>query len=335
NKAVHSGTFDGTTLDGTPVLTVYSRHPATGWTVAIGVPRADLTGELRNKLLMLALLTVVLLVFTYLLAWRHGKRITESVGLLVKASVDLGQGRPVHLPPLRFDEADQLGAAMTHASSSLCAAHHDLASKEALWRAVLDTAMDGIVVVDALQNIVSFNRAACALFGRGADEAMGMPLGILVPSAVREGHAGLVARYGGEPAPRPRTMGQDPKLHGVRRDGSEFPIEASISSVSVDGQQFYTVIVRDISRQLSIQEALVRSNIELQQFAFAASHDMRSPLRSILGFLSILAKYHAAGLDPRGLDLLGRARRAAEQLDSLTEDLLAYARLEGDHRPEG
>lgn len=334
NKSVDSGAFEGTTLEGIPVITVYSRTPSAGWTVVIGIPRADLTGDLRDKLALLLVMTLALLAFAYRLAWRGGQRIADSAAALVSASVDLGHGRLVQLPPLHFDEAEQVGAAMVHASIVLREAHNDLASKEARWRAVLDTAMDGIVVVDAAQKIVSFNPAASRLFGHELEEALGMPLEMLVPQSARGGHASMVERYGAEPTPKPRLMGGGRTLHGVRRDGSEFPIEVSISSVLVEGQQFYTVIVRDITERLRTHDTLLRSNIELQQFAFVASHDMRTPLRSILGFLSILAKSHSSRLEPRGLDLLARASRAAEQLDHLTVDLLAYARLERERRSE-
>lgn len=335
NKSIDSGTYEGTTLEGISTLIVYSRTPISGWTVAIGIPRADLDGRLQIQLAVLAALTLILLSFAYYLAWRSGKRIANSVASLVNASVTLGRGEPVQMPKMYFEEANKVGAAMIDASKALHQADSDLVSAGIRWQAVLNTAMDGIVVVNALQKIVSFNIAASRMYGHEPETVIGMPLEMLVPPGARDGHIVKLEHYPGEPNPKPRLMGQGETLFGLRRDGSEFPIEVSMSSVVVEEQLLHTLIVRDITERLRTQEALLRSNIELKQFAFVASHDMRTPLRSIIGFLSIVAKTQASVLQPRSLELLNRASRAAEQLVRLTTDLLAYAQLERERRSEG
>lgn len=80
-------------------------------------------------------------------------------------------------------------------------------------------------------------------------------------------------------------------------------------------------------------DALTRSNLDLQQFAFVASHDLRSPLRSMMGFLHLLHARHAEQLGPKGQDLVNRSLRAGHQMDQLAEDLLRYARLDAEAKP--
>jgi signal transduction histidine kinase len=80
-------------------------------------------------------------------------------------------------------------------------------------------------------------------------------------------------------------------------------------------------------------EALVQRNLDLQQFAFVASHDLRSPLRSVKGYLTLLQARHASGLSAKGQDLIERATAALGQMNQLTEDLLSYARLDAPAQP--
>ncbi|WP_374668082.1 PAS domain S-box protein, partial [Ramlibacter sp.] len=121
---------------------------------------------------------------------------------------------------------------------------------------LLDSAMDGIITVDASQTIVLYNRAAERLFGWPAAEVIGQPLGMLIPSRLRAGHHDHVARFGATGVTS-RRMGDRTVLLGLRASGEEFPIDASISQLDLPEGKLYSVIVRDVTERVRAQEELV------------------------------------------------------------------------------
>jgi PAS domain S-box-containing protein len=145
-----------------------------------------------------------------------------------------------------------------------------LERSESRLRGILDSAMDAIITVDEAQHIVIFNAAAEQVFRCPRDQALGAPLDWFIPERFRTGHRELVQRFG-ESAESSRRMGHARVVMGLRRNGEEFPIEASISHVSEGGQRFYTVILRDVTERVRAQEALRKSQDEIQKLALAAS----------------------------------------------------------------
>ena len=144
-----------------------------------------------------------------------------------------------------------------------------LARSETRLRGILDSAMDAIVTIDANQQIVLFNDAAEAMFGCPREEAIGALLECFIPERSREAHADHVRRFG-ETGTVSRRMGAMRIVTGRRRNGEEFPIDASISQVSELGTKFYTVILRDVTARMQAEAALARSQEELQELAAAA-----------------------------------------------------------------
>ncbi len=120
---------------------------------------------------------------------------------------------------------------------------------------LLDSAMDGIITVDAAQRIVMYNRAAERIFGHPAAAMRGQPLDGLLPQRYRAGHAEQVRRFS-ETGVTSRRMGDQTVLVGLRADGTEFPIEASISQLEAPEGRLYTVILRDVSERVRAQEEL-------------------------------------------------------------------------------
>jgi len=145
-----------------------------------------------------------------------------------------------------------------------------LASSEARLRGILDSAMDAVITVDAAQRIVLFNAAAERMFGCAQGEAIGTPLGEFIPRRYRDGHAEHVAQFGSTGVSS-RRMGGARVVMGLRRNGEEFPIDASISQLRDGDATFYTVILRDVSERVRDHEALARSKEELRELATAAS----------------------------------------------------------------
>ena len=131
---------------------------------------------------------------------------------------------------------------------------------------IIQSAMDAIITVDAAQRIVVFNEAAEKIFRCRAEEAMGSTLERFIPERFRAAHRGHVERFG-ETRVTARSMGARLDLFGLRADGEEFPVDASISQVTVDGEKFYTVILRDVSARRRAEEALERSYGELRELS--------------------------------------------------------------------
>jgi PAS domain S-box-containing protein len=128
---------------------------------------------------------------------------------------------------------------------------------------ILDSAMDAIVSVDAEQRIVLFNKAAERMFLCPAAEALGQPLDRFIPARFRGAHHGHVEAFGRTGTTR-RSMGQLGAVSGLRADGVEFPIEASISQLEIGGEKLYTVILRDMTERLAAEQVLRRINRELR-----------------------------------------------------------------------
>lgn len=131
-----------------------------------------------------------------------------------------------------------------------------------LMTGIVNSAMDAIVTVDNEQNIVLFNAAAEQMFLCPASDALGSRLDRFIPERFRDAHSEHIQRFGRSKVTN-RRMGELGVIQGLRANGDEFPIEASISQIEVEGQKFFTVILRDVTRrkfseqQLAEQAALL------------------------------------------------------------------------------
>jgi PAS domain S-box-containing protein len=157
-------------------------------------------------------------------------------------------------------------------------AHEELLESRQRLQSIIDSAMDAIVTADEDQRIVLFNAAAERIFRRMAAETIGQPLEILIPGRYRTAHRAHVERFG-EAGATMRRMGGELVLSGLRSDGVEFPIDASISHSTLSGRRFYTVILRDITERQQAAEALKRSHQELREL-YEAMHQVREAERT-------------------------------------------------------
>ncbi|HJS38693.1 MAG TPA: PAS domain S-box protein, partial [Burkholderiales bacterium] len=136
-------------------------------------------------------------------------------------------------------------------------------ASEARLDAIVDSAMDGMITVDAAQKVVLFNRAAEQMFGVRRDEAIGSPLERFIPHRFRQAHHGHVEKFS-HTGVTSRRMGDQTTLWALRADGSEFPIEASISQAGEPGRRLYTVILRDITLRKQSEETMLKQQQELR-----------------------------------------------------------------------
>src|SRR5687767_14269814 len=138
-----------------------------------------------------------------------------------------------------------IGAGVIVAAREVLVAQHRGEESQAQLAAIVDSAMDAIITVDAAQNIVLFNRAAEQIFRCTRREALGGPLERFLPPRLRAAHRGHIEHFA-RTGVTTRRMGDVTTLWGLRADGEEFPLEASISQ-SGEGKRYYTVILRDIT----------------------------------------------------------------------------------------
>lgn len=134
---------------------------------------------------------------------------------------------------------------------------HDAGHAAALLAGLLDSAMDAIITVDEQQKIVLYNRAAEKIFGWPRQEMLRQPLERLIPGRFRADHSQHLARFG-TTGVTPRRMGGLRVVHGLRANGEEFPMDASISQLETPQGKLYTVILRDITERLKAEERSTR-----------------------------------------------------------------------------
>ncbi len=134
---------------------------------------------------------------------------------------------------------------------------------EARLKAIIRAAMEAIIVVDETQHVVIFNPMAQRIFGYSASEAIGAPLERFMPERYRAGHRGHVEQFG-TTGVSDRRMGGQRRLFGLRANGQEFPVEASISQIPDGNGKLYTVMLRDISERVQAEQALYASREELR-----------------------------------------------------------------------
>jgi PAS domain S-box-containing protein len=148
-------------------------------------------------------------------------------------------------------------------------AEQALIENEAKLAGIVGSAMDAIISIDERQRIVLFNAAAQKMFRCAEHEVLGQPIDRFIPVSLRESHRGHVRTFGETSVTTRSTqlMGSLGAIHGLRADGEEFPIEASISQLELHGQKFYTVILRDITERHRAMEALRESEERFRNMA--------------------------------------------------------------------
>jgi PAS domain S-box-containing protein len=220
----------------------------------------------------------------------------------------------------------------------------ELQESQARFSDIIGSAMDAIISVDARQHITIFNEAAEKMFRCPVGEALAQPLDRFIPERFREAHRAHVDNFG-HTGVTSRAMGNLRPLSGLRADGEEFPIEASISHIDVGGQLTYTVILRDVTERKRAEEQILQLNAELEQrveertaeltaankelesFTYSVAHDLRAPLRHIDAYSKILVDDCGDSLSLEAQHYLGNICASTAKMSQLVDDLLNLARV--------
>jgi PAS domain S-box-containing protein len=219
-----------------------------------------------------------------------------------------------------------LSAPMSHAGAPTQAPPGDLrAAGGQLSAELLEAAPDAIIAIDREGKIQLVNSQASRMFGYAREALLGLPVEALIPARLMEAHQGHRDAYFLHP--RARSMGAGLELLGKRKDGSEFPVDVSLTSIHTPTGTLAAAFVRDVTARKQAENALRQANEDLEAFSHTISHDLRAPLRTMRGFSRALIEDAPAGIDPTAADYLRRIDRAGVALERLVDDLLEYSRV--------
>jgi PAS domain S-box-containing protein len=238
-----------------------------------------------------------------------------------------------------FDVEQELGRVAAKEKQARIAARI-----ERRFRELLEAAPDAIIEVDREGHIVLLNLVTEKLFGYSREELLGQPVEMLIPESVRAGHVRRREGYWNHPATRP--MGTGLALEGRRKDGSQFPVEISLSPVHSEEGLRITAVIRDISErkrsedQMRAMQEKYTHELELRnrevehadqlksEFLASMSHELRTPLHTVIGFAELLEEEIEGPLNDKQKRFIGHIHKDSMHLLELINDVLDLSKIE-------
>ncbi len=307
---------DGTSMAGFALRLPEGDRPSAGLTVALRVPRSVMLADavtIRHRILAIAALMILgCTVFAASVA----QVLTRPLRDMTDRILEAGGASPRGLPLTRKDEIGDLARSFDWMARSL-------AASEAQSHTVLNTVADGILMIDTSGVIQTVNPAAEAMFGYTSAELVGQDIAMLMPRQFRAAHpdhvAGFVPSAGHIHRPG-QIMGHGREITGLRRDGTELPLEISINAARVDGHELITGVLRDITERREVDRLKM-------EFISTVSHELRTPLTSILGAFGLLRFRLQTVLDDQSRRLLDIAQDNSQKLTRLVNDILDMEKI--------
>jgi len=201
---------------------------------------------------------------------------------------------------------------------------------EAYFRVLIESAPDAMIIVDDEGEIAIVNGQAEKMFGFAREELIGNKIEMLLPDRIRDAHIGHRSKFAESSSLRP--MGTGMELVGQRKDGTEFPVEISLSPVSTPKASFVSSVIRDVTRRKRMEQEIIAARQEAERankansaFLAAASHDLRQPVQA----LSLLnGALRRTVKDPKALEMIENQDHSLTAMTNLLNSLLDISRLD-------
>jgi two-component system, LuxR family, sensor kinase FixL len=198
------------------------------------------------------------------------------------------------------------------------------ATDAARWRSIVESAVDGIIVIDDRGRIEAFNPAAERLFGYSSSEVIGHNVNVLMPAPYHAEHDGYLQRHFETGAKKIIGIGRE--VIGKRKDGTTFPLHLAVGETSVAGARKFTGILHDLSARVAMEQQLREQTAlaRLGEMAAVLAHEIKNPLAAVRGAIEVIG-----GRLPAGTRDAAVVKEIVSRIDSLNElmkDLLLFAR---------
>jgi PAS domain S-box-containing protein len=231
---------------------------------------------------------------------------------------------PVHLAVREMRIAgERKFTGILHDLSKRASLEGALGASEARWKAIVDSAVDGIVVIDAHGRVETFNPAAERLFGYSESEVLGRNVNMLMPSPYHEEHDRYLTRH--LATGHAKIIGLGREVQGLRKDGSTFPLHLSVGEITIQGERRFTGILHDLSSRVEMEQQLREQAAlaKLGEMAAVIAHEVKNPLAGISGAIQVLGKRMS---DVSSSLVVAEIIVRIDALDQMMKDLLLFAR---------
>ena len=191
-------------------------------------------------------------------------------------------------------------------------------------RSIVESALDGIIVIDELGGVQAFNPAAERLFGYSANEVLGRNVKMLMPSPDREQHDAYLGRY--LTTGKKKIIGIGREVVGLRKDGSTFPLHLSVAEMMLEGRRHFTGVLHDLTHRVAMEQQLSEQKAlaKLGEMAAVVAHEVKNPIAGIRGALQVITSRMGTGERDRPVMVEIMAR--LDGLDRIVQDMLMFAR---------
>ncbi len=276
---------------------------------------------------------VVLISVSYWLPWHLAPMVLAAVSTLLIVVGYLYSSERVDTTALLLNVS--LEAAVLWITAYLVlryrASSRSLEDREQRLRALVSTAVDGVMIIDANGTVQEYNPACEKLFGYRSDEVIGQNVKMLMPPPYRQEHDEYLHRY--RTTGNKRIIGIGREVEGRRKDGTTFPMELSVGEARPGGQQVFVGIIHDITAHKSAQQSLRIAKEQAEsashaksQFLANMSHEIRTPMNAVLGYTQLIEN------DPELPENYRRPLKAihsaGNHLISLIDDILDLSKIE-------